>query len=62
MLERQKLELEKVNQMSLLEKQAALNAVERESGYNLKVQILETESDRIWIQFENEPFQKQKRI
>lgn len=48
--------------MSLLEKQAALNAVERESGYNLKVQILETESDRIWIQFENEPFQKQKRI
>lgn len=62
MLERQKLELEKVNQMSLLEKQAALNAVERESGYNLKVQILETESDRMWIQFENEPFQKQKRI
>lgn len=62
MLERQKLELEKVNQMSLLEKQAALNAVERESGYNLKVHILETESDHIWIQFENEPFQKQKRI
>lgn len=57
--EKQRLGFEKANQIAWLQKQEALNAVQRESGYNFKMQKLET-GERMRCQFENERIQKQK--
>lgn len=54
---RQIIELEKA-MMALLEKLAALNTVERERDYNLKVQNLETEREHMRNQFDDERIQK----
>lgn len=58
--ERQNLQLEKAHVIVLLEKQAAMGAVDKNRNYNLKVQTSDTEMERMTIKFKKQRIQKEK--
>lgn len=58
--ERQNLQLEKAHVIVLLEKHAAMGAVDKNRNYNLKVQTSDTEMERMTIKFKKQRIQKEK--
>lgn len=58
--ERQRLELEKANQLKLMEWQAALSVSDKQGDYELKVNSMADEKEKLIRQYEHENIQSQK--